>query len=175
MVLTFDKPTSPNCLQYFRTIFWPQPILNLVGRNNRTEYCDPKTSLWFAYRDLVFPLLTEDRGWPEDTLFLIFEEDWRLRPDDNTTILASPTADDLADRVEIPTASPRSRPAGSSGWARGTVGELRTLHEADAGARPKASGAAPSNVGGGERREPPASRGPRRAVGCRCGGPLVEA
>ena len=88
-------------------------------------------------------MLRED-AWPADTRFLVFEEDWRLRPDDNDQLLASLTTEEAAKLEEPPDAEPYA----ASTAPTGSVAELRARHAASERARPVLPGQRPG-------REPP--------------------
>ena len=133
------------------------PPANLIGRNNRTEPCNPKNpTQWHCFKHVLLPFLSPATGWPADTLFVLVEEDWRLRPTDNATMMRPPNAGDMDKVRRAPGSAALSSAPSSSTTAPGTVGDARGRVFPLATARPKSAAAAPSRgSGSGESLPPP--------------------
>ena len=160
IVTTFERPSKTNVLQYLRQLWFPMPITNLIGRNNKTEPCNPKNSTqWYCFKHVVLPFLSPATGWPTDTLFVLVEEDWRLRPTDNATMMRPTTAADMEKIRHAPGSAALSSAPSSSTTNPGTVGVVRDRVFPLATARPKSAAAAPTRgSGSGESLPPPAEQ-----------------
>ena len=153
--MTFERPTTPNCLQYLRQLWYPHPVLNVIGRDHKQNPCPPRTSLWYMFKHTLLPFLSRERGWPDDILFVLVEEDWRLRPFDNQAMLSAPTAAELLMSRSPP--APDASISVSSSPAQGTVRAVRErVAQRAATAQPRNTGSASSaGPAKGESRPPP--------------------
>ena len=154
-MITFERPCSPNCLQYLRQLWHPQPILNLIGRDNKANPCEPRTTNWYMYKHVLLELFKRERGWISDFLLVVLEEDWRLRPTDNAAMLVAPKGAEFKKRPDGADYSGPPQELGSDAQP-GTVAALReklqAMHLAQALG---GSSLASTGPAAGESRPPP--------------------
>jgi hypothetical protein len=78
LVLSHIGATQEETFPYAASLFAGVPVVTVFGRNAKTS---PETAarkcVHFGWRDVLLPLMI-DAEFPDDTLFLVFEEDWRL-------------------------------------------------------------------------------------------------
>lgn len=83
-VLQLTHTGAPSSVRspYLGALWDPVPILACYGRNAREQpTCGAKSAVHYGWKDLLLPIM-KDNTWPPDTLFVVAEEDWRLRQQD---------------------------------------------------------------------------------------------
>ena len=81
-MLTHEKASLEERIPYLAAKWYPMPILNVYGRCARAAPEIPtERSVWYGWRDHILPLILSPKH-PDDTLFLVVEEDWRINKQD---------------------------------------------------------------------------------------------
>ena len=81
LVLSYDDAHWQSAAPYFRHVLKPAKVLKLMGKNRLKDQPVPGSHcVYYGMRDVVFPFILS-RNWWEDTVFFVFEEDWRLTAD----------------------------------------------------------------------------------------------
>ena len=69
-------------MPYLGALWHPVPVTAVYGRYARADPpCPPRTAVHYAWKDVLLPLM-QDPTFPQDVLFFVVEEDWRLREQD---------------------------------------------------------------------------------------------
>ena len=80
--MTHELAPLESRIPYLATVFQPLQPLVVYGRSARMEpECPGEEAVAWAWRDTVIPLIM-DPVFPSDTLFLIFEDDFRFSKSD---------------------------------------------------------------------------------------------
>jgi hypothetical protein len=67
---------------YLGALWDPVPVIAVYGRNAKEKpTCAAKVCVHHGWKEVLLPIM-EDPTWPPDTLFIVAEEDWRLREQD---------------------------------------------------------------------------------------------
>ena len=78
--LTHERAKAEEVRPYLQDLAHPVPVLSVYGRSAALPpECHPRQAVLYGWLDGVFTL-AQNACFPEDTLTLLFEEDWRLHP-----------------------------------------------------------------------------------------------
>jgi hypothetical protein len=78
IVLTHIGATPEETFPYAASLFAGTPVVTVYGRHAASApTVAPRKCVHFGWRDVLLPLM-QDSEFPEDTIFFVFEEDWRL-------------------------------------------------------------------------------------------------
>jgi hypothetical protein len=81
-VLTHEGASVAERAPYLGALWDPVPVTAVYGRYSRADPpCPPRTAVHYAWRDVLLPIM-QDPAFPQDVLFFVAEEDWRLREQD---------------------------------------------------------------------------------------------
>ena len=76
--LTHERATAEEQVPYLASVLSPAPVLEVLGR---AAEADPQVqrrhAVWYGWSDCILPLITSPQT-PPDTLFLVFESDYRF-------------------------------------------------------------------------------------------------
>ena len=78
MCLTHAGATPEERVPYIGSLFSGTPVCTVFGRHAHSDpRAPPRQCVHFGWKDVLLPMMLDDQ-FPPDTLFLVFEEDWRL-------------------------------------------------------------------------------------------------
>ena len=81
-VLTHEGASLAERAPYLGALWDPVPATAVYGRCSKADPpCPPRAAVHYAWRDVLLPIM-QDSTFPQDALFFVAEEDWRLREQD---------------------------------------------------------------------------------------------
>ena len=156
LVLTYDDAQWEAAQPYWRHVMHPCRPVRLYGKNHRMDARVAGSHVvWYGMRDVVLPFI-QSEDWHADTLFLVFEEDWRHNEKVGQDILDAAIAESRTPGAASGSAPSSVAAAATESRAPGAAAESRTPGAASAGGRsPSSTPTRQSDRSASERSERP--------------------